>query len=55
MNLLENGRRYSGGHPVRVRAGTVGDRLMVRIVDRGPGISFGELQRIFEPFYRGDG
>ena len=53
VNLLENGRRYSGGHPVRVRAGTVGHRLMVRIVDRGPGISFGELQRIFEPFYRG--
>ena len=53
VNLLENGRRYSGGHPVKVRAGTVGHRLMIRIVDRGPGISFGELQRIFEPFYRG--
>ncbi len=53
VNLLENGRRYSGGHPVKVRAGAVGHRLMIRIVDRGPGISFGELQRIFEPFYRG--
>ncbi len=53
VNLLENGRRHSGGHPVKVRAGTVGQRLMVRIVDRGPGIQFSELPRIFEPFYRG--
>ncbi len=53
VNLLENGQRYSGGHPVRVRAGTVSDRLTIRIVDRGPGISFTELQRIFEPFYQG--
>jgi two-component system sensor histidine kinase KdpD len=53
VNLLENARRYSGGHPVKVRAGTIGDRLMIRIVDRGPGIRHGELPRIFEPFYRG--
>ena len=31
----------------------IGDRLMIRIVDRGPGIPYGELPRIFEPFYRG--
>ena len=43
VNLLENGRRYSGGHPVKVGAGAVGDRLMVRIVDRGPGNLVGEL------------
>jgi two-component system sensor histidine kinase KdpD len=53
VNLLENARRYSGDHPVKVRAGTIGDRLMIRIVDRGPGIPHGELPRIFEPFYRG--
>ena len=53
VNLLENARRYSGGHPVKVRAGTIGRRLMIRIVDRGPGIPHDELDRIFEPFYRG--
>lgn len=52
-NLLENARRYSGGYPVKVRARAVGDRLMIRIVDRGPGIPRSELPRIFEPFYRG--
>jgi two-component system sensor histidine kinase KdpD len=73
VNVLENARRHSGGHPVSVRARAVrslaagrrgaesaspqdghgsGDRLIVRIVDRGPGIPPAQLQRVFEPFYR---
>jgi two-component system, OmpR family, sensor histidine kinase KdpD len=52
-NLLENARRYSGGYPVKVRAAAVGRRLIIRIVDRGPGIPHAEIDRIFEPFYRG--
>jgi two-component system sensor histidine kinase KdpD len=51
-NLLENAVRYSGGLPVSVRARVVGRRLVVRIVDRGPGIPAPQLERIFEPFYR---
>ena len=53
VNLLENARRYSGGQSVKVRAGAIGSRVMIRIVDRGPGIPHAELERIFEPFYRG--
>jgi two-component system, OmpR family, sensor histidine kinase KdpD len=52
-NLLENAARFSGGHPVSVRARAVGRKLAIRIVDRGPGIPRGELERVFEPFYRG--
>jgi K+-sensing histidine kinase KdpD len=61
-NLLENAARHGGDHPVAVRAravggtvGGVGGRLLVRIVDRGPGIPESERERIFEPFYRGGG
>jgi two-component system, OmpR family, sensor histidine kinase KdpD len=53
VNLLENARRYSDGLPVLVRARRVGSQLIVRVVDRGPGIPPAEQERIFEPFYRG--
>src|SRR5690348_3220251 len=37
-NLLENARRYSGGQPVAVHIRRTGSRVLVRVVDRGPGI-----------------
>jgi two-component system sensor histidine kinase KdpD len=54
-NLLENAARYSGDAPVSVRARVVGERLLVRVVDRGPGIPREELERVFEAFYRSPG
>jgi two-component system sensor histidine kinase KdpD len=52
VNVLENARRHSGGHPVSVRARAVRRVVVVRIVDRGPGIPPAQLERVFEPFYR---
>ena len=50
-NLLENARRYSNG-PVQVTVRQKGGQAIVRVCDRGPGVSPGERERIFEPFYR---
>jgi two-component system, OmpR family, sensor histidine kinase KdpD len=61
VNVLENARRHSGGQTVSVRARAsgvregAGGRVVVRVVDRGPGIAPADLERVFEPFYRAGG
>ena len=54
-NLLENALRYGNGHPVSVRARVSGGRILMRVVDQGPGIPLAEHERIFTPFYRAPG
>lgn len=54
-NLFENGLRHGDGRPVLVRSRESGGRLVVRVVDQGPGIPEQERGRIFEPFYRREG
>jgi two-component system sensor histidine kinase KdpD len=51
-NVLENSLRHSGGHPVQVRGTALHNRVMMRIVDRGPGVPAAQLERVFQPFYR---
>ena len=54
-NLLENARRYSHGDVslelAQQRAGT-GQRAVIKVHDRGPGVPSAQRERIFEPFYR---
>jgi two-component system, OmpR family, sensor histidine kinase KdpD len=53
-NLIENALRYSpAAEGVRLTVDTVGSEVLVRVIDSGPGIEPGELERIFEPFHRG--
>ncbi len=54
-NLFANAVHHGDGQPVLVRSREVGGRLVVRVVDRGPGIPEPERERIFEPFYRRGG
>jgi K+-sensing histidine kinase KdpD len=51
-NLLENAVVHGGGQQVLVRSRVVGPRVVVRVVDRGPGIPERDRERIFAPFYR---
>jgi two-component system, OmpR family, sensor histidine kinase KdpD len=52
-NLVENAVKYSPpGEPVLVSASALGDRVEVRVVDRGPGVPDEAKERIFEPFQR---
>uniref|UniRef100_UPI002A814FB7 ATP-binding protein n=1 Tax=Streptomyces sp. CRN 30 TaxID=3075613 RepID=UPI002A814FB7 len=52
-NLVENAVKYSPpGRSVLVAASALGDRVEVRIVDRGPGVPDEAKDRIFEPFQR---
>jgi len=53
-NLLDNGVRHGGGHPVQAQCRPVGERLVVRVVDQGPGIPASEVARIFEPFHHAE-
>ncbi|MEU5956324.1 sensor histidine kinase KdpD [Streptomyces sp. NPDC047525] len=52
-NIVENAVKYSpGAEPVLVSASTLGDRVELRVVDRGPGVPEAAKDRIFEPFQR---
>ncbi len=52
-NLVSNALNASPpGSPVRVEAGAVPGRVVLRIIDRGKGIPPSERDRVFEPFQR---
>jgi two-component system sensor histidine kinase KdpD len=53
VNLTENALRYSpAGKPPLLAASALGDRVELRVVDRGPGIPEGDRDRMFVPFQR---
>ncbi len=53
VNLLSNAIRYSpAGAPPTVTASALGDRVELRVIDRGPGIPAADRDRMFEPFER---
>lgn len=51
-NLIDNALRYAPNCVVRVNAGQVGDRVLINIIDEGPGIPHGGEDQLFEPFQR---
>ncbi len=51
-NLVDNAIRYGERATLRVEDGA--SELVVRVLDDGPGMAEAELQKAFEPFFRGE-
>ena len=52
-NIVENAVKYSPrDRPVLVSASALGERVELRVADRGPGVPDAAKDRIFEPFQR---
>jgi signal transduction histidine kinase len=52
-NLVENAVRF--GSEATIRLDAAADRIVIDIVDNGPGISDTDKRHVLEPFARGDG
>lgn len=54
-NVVRNAVKFTApGTTVEVDAAPDGPAFLMRVRDRGPGVVPEELERIFEPFYRGE-
>ena len=52
-NLIENAVRYTPKNsPIEVSAHCEGAQIVISVADRGPGIPSGDLDRVFDKFYR---
>jgi two-component system sensor histidine kinase KdpD len=53
FNLLDNAAKYApAGTPIRVEGWKDRETVYLQVVDEGPGIPPGDLERIFDKFYR---
>ena len=53
FNLLDNAAKYApAGSEVRIQSWREPDAVCLQILDEGEGISAGDLERIFDKFYR---
>jgi signal transduction histidine kinase len=53
-NVIENACKFSPEKKSQVVLTCTEERLVVAVIDRGPGITAQDLQRVFEPFFRAD-
>jgi two-component system sensor histidine kinase KdpD len=53
FNLLDNAHKYASDSGATIHARQEGTDVVISVTDEGPGVKPGELERIFEKFYRG--
>jgi two-component system NtrC family sensor kinase len=55
LNIMSNARQalesFRRDGQITLRTGTTDDRVWIRIIDNGPGISAENLKKIFDPFF----
>ncbi len=52
-NVVDNALAWSPPErPVRIEAAVVGEDVVLRVIDRGPGIAPADRDRVFQPFQR---
>lgn len=51
-NLIDNALRYAPDCVVRVNAGRVRERVLINVIDEGPGVPRGTEEQLFAPFQR---
>jgi len=55
VNLIENALRHAGlAVPIELELSREGSKLVIAILDRGPGIAPAEAERLKQPFTRGE-
>ena len=52
VNVIDNALRYAPDGMVRINAGRVGDRVIINVVDEGPGVRRSQIDELFAPFQR---
>lgn len=53
-NMLDNAVKFTVAGAVTIEVTTVKDKLKIRVLDSGPGISKSELKHLFEYFYQSE-
>jgi two-component system, OmpR family, sensor histidine kinase ArlS len=53
-NIVINACKYSSDHLAAVKLSVLYDKIEIEINDKGKGIPYDELKKIFQPFYRVD-
>jgi len=52
VNLIDNALRYAPDGLIRINAGRINERVLINVVDEGPGIGRGAEEQLFAPFQR---